>query len=125
MIEKIRKVLKGKGGFTLVELLVVIVVLGILSGIGVQQFGSVQRKANETAIKANHRVLVGAIQLAIFDNDGDTNISSSGVETFIEGTVDDLSESSPGTHVINYTTRMLTSSGSALDAPLVYNYGTP
>ncbi len=69
MMEKSRKILKSKGGFTLVELLVVIVVLGILSGIGVQQFGNVQERAKQTADLANLRLLNGATQMLAYEND--------------------------------------------------------
>ena len=37
MLKKLRKMLKKQEGFTLVELMIVVVILGILAGIGVQQ----------------------------------------------------------------------------------------
>ncbi|NMB01143.1 MAG: prepilin-type N-terminal cleavage/methylation domain-containing protein, partial [Firmicutes bacterium] len=42
MLNKIRKILKQQEGFTLVELMIVVVILGIISGIGIQQYGKVQ-----------------------------------------------------------------------------------
>ncbi len=53
MLRKIRKMLKHQEGFTLVELMIVVVILGILAGIGIQQYRNVQEKAKENAHEAN------------------------------------------------------------------------
>jgi type IV pilus assembly protein PilA len=44
MLKKLRKMLKKQEGFTLVELMIVVVILGILAGIGVQQYANVQER---------------------------------------------------------------------------------
>lgn len=63
MLNKIRKMLKQQEGFTLVELMIVVVILGIISGIGIQQYGQVQEKAREAAHQANLRILKSAVQV--------------------------------------------------------------
>ena len=63
MLKKLRKMLKKQEGFTLVELMIVVVILGIISGIGIQQYGRVQEKAREAADDANRRVLLSAVQM--------------------------------------------------------------
>lgn len=50
-------------GFTLVELIVVIVILGILMLIGSMKYADVKEQANISVVKTNHRTLVSALQL--------------------------------------------------------------
>lgn len=72
MLRKIRKMLKHQEGFTLVELMIVVVILGILAGIGVQQYSAVQERAQKGVDKANRKMIENAIQLyRLSNNDGD------------------------------------------------------
>ena len=72
MLKKMRKLLKQQEGFTLVELMIVVVILGILAGIGVQQYNAVQERAREGVDKANRKMIENAIQLyRLSNNDGD------------------------------------------------------
>lgn len=63
MLKKLRKMLKKQEGFTLVELMIVVVILGILAGIGVQQYGRIQDQARDNVNKANLRLIANAIQM--------------------------------------------------------------
>lgn len=63
MLRKIRKLLKKQEGFTLVELMIVVVILGILAGIGVQQYGNIQERAKKAADEANKKVLTNAANM--------------------------------------------------------------
>jgi len=58
-----RKLRQEEQGFTLVELVVVVVILGILAGVGIQQFGNVQERARQSAHEANVKVLTSAAQM--------------------------------------------------------------
>ena len=69
MLKKFRKMLKKQEGFTLVELMVAVVILGILAGIGVQQYGSIQRKAKIAAHNANVRIITNAANMYIMMHD--------------------------------------------------------
>ena len=63
MLRKIRRMLKHQEGFTLVELMIVVVILGILAGVGIQQYGKVQENAREAAHEANKRLIKSAVQM--------------------------------------------------------------
>lgn len=64
------KLNKKRKGFTLVELIVVIVILGILMLIGSMKYADVKDEANIAVIKTNHRTLVSALQLKMAQKQG-------------------------------------------------------
>ncbi|SDY47612.1 type IV pilus assembly protein PilA [Proteiniborus ethanoligenes] len=63
MFEFILKQLKSKKGFTLVELVVVIAILGILAAIAVPRLGGFSDGAKKAKVEAEHRQLISAIQM--------------------------------------------------------------
>ena len=63
MLRKIRKMLKHQEGFTLVELMIVVVILGILAGVGIQQYGAVQENARRSVNQANIRMIANAVRM--------------------------------------------------------------
>lgn len=71
MRSKMQKANNQKG-FTLVELMVVVVILGILVAIAVPIYNSVTDKAELSSIKANLRTIDGAITAYEANNEGTT-----------------------------------------------------
>lgn len=54
--------MKKMGGFTIVELLIVIVVIGILAAITIVAFNGVQNRANDTAIRSDLKNIASIIE---------------------------------------------------------------
>lgn len=61
---------RGDGGFTLIELMLVVAILSLLAAIAIPKFGNMIIKAKEAAVKANLGALRGALTIYYSDNEG-------------------------------------------------------
>ena len=75
--------MKAKKGFTLVEILIVVVILGILAAIVIPQFTSASTEARESALKSDLQALRSQIELYKIQHLGDA-LPGAGGATFEE-----------------------------------------
>ena len=105
MLMKMRSKMQNQKGFTLVELMVVIVILGILVAIAVPIYNSVTEKAERAAIEANLRTIDGAIMQATATQDEADVDTAADVDAlmadYIQG---DLASLTPGTYSVEVVT---------------------
>ena len=106
--------MKNSKGFTLIELVVVIVILGILAAVALPRFINVSKDAHESAVKGTGGALAAAVLLVrsqweVNRSNGTDTTPNTNVTGFGDGTVDVNASGGPlGT-------------GAALDCVQVWN----
>jgi prepilin-type N-terminal cleavage/methylation domain-containing protein len=81
--------MKNERGFTIMELLVVIVIIGVLAAIGVPAYNNMTTRARETACAANKRTLETGVMMYFAEQNEypttlNANTEGEGISDYIE-----------------------------------------
>ena len=95
MVQKLRERSNGEGGFTLVELLVVMLILGLLAAIAIPSFFNQRDKAKDADAKAGVRTAQTAIESYATDNGGSYLGATAADLEAIESTLTDVDLQDP------------------------------
>jgi general secretion pathway protein G len=82
--ERITSIAKREDGFTLIELMIVIAVLGILAGIAIPKFSGVQDKAEIAAAKSELKSIQTGLEMYYAENNEYPTTSLSAISEYVQ-----------------------------------------
>jgi len=79
-----KKSKKAKKGFTLAELVIVVAIIAILTGLAVVVFGNMTDSAQKSTFEANHRTIISATVMAVAENNGSVDgLTTTAIDKYV------------------------------------------
>lgn len=78
MSRQLKKLSRESSGFTLIEIVIVVIIIGVIAGIAIVGLGGSQKNSLQQSCKTNYKTLIAAITIYQNDHAGDLPKNTNG-----------------------------------------------